>query len=286
MKEHLNRRVLYLFPFIIMVFLMVYAPFTLIYSSSKSAYYSHIVLIPLVSIYLIYQKRKFIFVDQKYSFIIGIPLLLISSLLYFLGLMKNARFIPNDLASLMMLSSIIFINGAFILLYGSKTYRAALFPLLFLILIVPIPNFLMDQIINILQIGSSEVTNALFMASGVPFVRDGFVFHLPIVSVEVAKQCSGIMSCMALFITAVLAGHLFLETGWKKIVLAACIIPIAIFKNGVRIATLSLLANYVDPRILESSLHREGGIPFFIFALLLMAPILFFLRKGEKTGDE
>jgi exosortase len=200
--------------------------------------------------------------------------------------MIKAHLHPNDFASLMILSSVIFINGAFILNYGYKAYKAALFPLLFLILIVPIPNALMDHMINFLQIGSTEVTNILLLASGVPFTRDGFVFHLPIISVEVAKQCSGIMSCLALFITAVLAGHLFLETGWKKFILAICVIPIAIFKNGIRITTLSLLANYIDQRILESSLHREGGIPFFIFALLLLVPILFFLRKGEKTKVE
>jgi hypothetical protein len=53
------------------------------------------------------------------------------------------------------------------------------------------------------------------------------------------------------------------------------------FKNGIRIITLSLLGNYVDPRILSSSLHKEGGLPFFILGLALMAPILFFLRKTE-----
>ncbi|WP_367361401.1 hypothetical protein, partial [Syntrophus sp. (in: bacteria)] len=53
-------------------------------------------------------------------------------------------------------------------------------------------------------------------------------------------------------------------------------------KNGIRITTLTLLSTYVDPRILQSPLHREGGIPFFILALLLMAPILYFLREKEE----
>jgi exosortase/archaeosortase family protein len=59
------------------------------------------------------------------------------------------------------------------------------------------------------------------------------------------------------------------------------------FKNAVRILTLTLLGTYVDPRILQSSLHREGGAPFFVLALLLMLPVLLFLRKRELrvTGD-
>ena len=143
----------------------------------------------------------------------------------------------------------------------------------------------MDRIIYFLQVGSTEFTNLLFMASGVPFVREGFVFHLPNVSVEVAKQCSGIRSGMAIFIVATLAGYLFLKTYWKMIFLVICAVLIAMFKNGIRIITLSLLGNYVDPQILASSLHREGGTPFFIVALLLLAPILFFLRRSEKKRD-
>jgi exosortase/archaeosortase family protein len=87
---------------------------------------------------------------------------------------------------------------------------------------------------------------------------------------------------LALFITALLAGHLFLRTWWKKIILVICVFPITMLKNGIRITSLTLLGTYYDPRILQSSLHREGGIPFFIVALLLMAPILYFLRKSEK----
>jgi exosortase len=122
----------------------------------------------------------------------------------------------------------------------------------------------------------------LFLASGVPFIRDGFIFHLPNISVEVAEQCSGIRSSMAIFIIAILAGYMFLKSYWKIIFLVICAVLIAMFKNGIRILTLSLLGNYVDPRILSSSLHREGGTPFFILGLLLLAPILFFLRRSEK----
>ena len=136
---------------------------------------------------------------------------------------------------------------------------------------------------TVLQVGSTEFTNLLFMATGVPFLREGFVFHLPGMSVEVAKQCSGIRSSLALLITAILAGHMFLNTWWKKVILAVLIIPITMFKNGIRILILTLMGTYWDPRWLtESSLHRDGGIVFFILALVLMAPILYWLRKGKS----
>ena len=281
-KEHLNTRNIVFFLFTAVVLIMVYTPIKALYSSNKSEYYSHIALIPLVSIYLIYIKRKEIFAKVNYLFVVGLPVLLLGTSLFLGGFLWGAPLDQNNYASVIAFSIFIFMNGAFILLYGMQAYRSALFPILFLIFIVPIPTALMDNIIYYLQVGSTEFTNLLFMASGVPFVRDGFVFHLPNVSVEVAKQCSGIRSGMAIFIVAILAGYMFLKSYWKIVFLVICAVLIAMLKNGIRILTLSLLGNYVDPRILTSSLHREGGTPFFILALLLLAPILFFLIRSEK----
>jgi exosortase len=115
-------------------------------------------------------------------------------------------------------------------------------------------------------------------------LRDGVVFHMPGLSIEVAPQCSGIRSSLALAITCVLAGHMFLKRGWNKALLVLAVIPITMLKNGIRIVTLTLLALYVDRGFLESSLHRDGGILFFVLALCLMAPILFLLRRSEGSG--
>jgi len=281
-KEHLNTRNIVFLLFTAVAMIVAYTPIRALYSSNKSEYYSHIALIPLVSIYLIYIKRKEIFAQVNYLFVVGIPVLLLGIALFLGGILWGAPLDNNNYASLIAFSIFIFMNGAFILLYGISAYRTALFPLLFLIFIVPIPTALMDNIIYFLQVGSTELTNLLFLASGTPYIRDGFVFHLPNVSVEVAEQCSGIRSSMAIFIVAILAGYMFLKSYWKIIFLVICAVLIAMLKNGIRILTLSLLGNYVDPRILSSSLHKEGGTPFFILGLVLLAPILFFLRRSEK----
>ena len=285
-KNHLNTRNILFLLFTTAALIVTYSPIKALYSSGKSEYYSHIALIPLVTIYLIYIKRKEIYAKVNYLYSLGIPVLLIGIAIFLGGTLWSASLDKNNYASVIALSVVIFMNGAFVLFYGMQSYKAALFPLLFLIFIVPIPTVLMDNIIYFLQVGSTEITNLLFLASGVPFMRDGFVFHLSNLSVEVAKQCSGIRSSMAIFIVALLAGYLFLKTYWKRVVLVICAVLIAMFKNGIRIITLSLLGNYVDPRILQSSLHREGGTPFFILALLLLAPILFFLRRSERIKNK
>jgi exosortase/archaeosortase family protein len=103
-------------------------------------------------------------------------------------------------------------------------------------------------------------------------------------SIQVAKECSGICSSLGLFITGILAGHLFLRTGWKKFVLVLCVFPITVLKNGIRIVTLSSLAIYVDEKfITQSFLHKSGGFIFYIPALFLLGLILWWLRKSEIT---
>jgi exosortase len=283
----MNRRNLIFFLFFALAFLMAYGPIKALYdTSSNREYYSHIILIPLVSTYLIFQKRKLVFRKPQNDRIVGITLLLAGALIYLVGRGVRADLNPNDFAAVIALAAVMFLNGGFILSYGLQAFKTALFPLLFLIFVVPIPSALMNGFISFLQVGSTEFTNLLFMATGVPFFREGFVFHLPGMSVEVAKECSGIRSSLALLITAVLAGHMFLNTRWKKVILAVLVIPITMFKNGIRILILTLMGTYWDRRWLtESSLHRDGGIVFFVLALLLMAPILYWLRRGEKKGN-
>jgi exosortase/archaeosortase family protein len=103
-------------------------------------------------------------------------------------------------------------------------------------------------------------------------------------SVEVAKQCGGIRSSLVLFIVSLLMGHMFLSSWRRKFILSLWVLPITIVKNAIRIVTLTLLGVYVDPRILESTLHRRGGIPFFIVALSLLGVVLWFLRRSENRG--
>jgi len=258
----------------------------LITVSMRNELYSHIILIPLVSGYFLFLNRKSLLVEVNYSYVWGLTLIILGMGMYFLALDQGTNLNRNDYLSLVIFSAVSFWIGGLVFFYGLKTFRTNLFSLLFLLFLVPIPTLIVETVIIILQIGSTEASYAFFKLTGIPILREGFTFHLSGISVEVAKQCSGIRSTIALFITSIIAGHLFLNTGWKKLVLILAIFPIAILKNGLRIVTLTLLGNYVDVRILGSELHKSGGIPFFIVALALLAPVLWGLRKSEKKNRE
>jgi exosortase len=246
-----------------------------------SGLYNYMVLIPVVSAYLLVSGRERIHRNAGGSPLPGGAVVAVGlvglAILHAHGASLNA----NDRFSLAGASLIVTWIGGFAAIYGLSGFRAALFPLLFLILMVPIPSGLLEAVIGFLQRGSTEAANILFLLTGAPFFREGFTFHLPGITVEVAPQCSGIRSGISLFVTAILAGHLFLRTAAGKMGLALAVIPVTLFKNGVRIVSLTLLGVYVDPRILNSELHQSGGIPFFVVALLMMAPVLWGIRRAE-----
>jgi exosortase len=152
----------------------------------------------------------------------------------------------------------------------------------FLFLTIPLPDALLNRSIYFLQKGSADVTEMIFDLVRVPALREGFVFHLAHVNIEVARECSGIRSSMALLILALIFGHLLLHTFWKQIVLVLAGLLIMLVKNGVRIATLTILAQYVDPGFLYGRLHRQGGVVFFLLGIILLLPILWLLHRGEK----
>jgi len=123
-KEHLNTRNIVFLLFAALALIMAYTPIKALYSSNKSEYYSHIALIPLVSIYLVYIKREEIFAKVIIYFVVGIPVLLLGIALFLGGFLWGAPLDQNNYASLIAFSIFIFINGAFILLYVCRLIEA------------------------------------------------------------------------------------------------------------------------------------------------------------------
>ena len=243
--------------------------------------YTHIPLIPLVSAYLIFTKRKSIFAKTSYAWTVGSLPIACGVACLVLARLNVWGLIPTNQDSLVLLGFVLVWMGAFGLLFGKDAFRAAAFPLLFLLFMVPIPQPLLSHAIVLLQEGSSKATEWNYRLMGIPFLRQGFTFALPGVTIRVAEECSGIRSTLALLICTVLASHLFLRNSLNRLLLCVVAIPIAIVKNGLRIASLSTLAAYVDPIFLTGPIHHKGGALFFLFALIPMALLLRVLQKSE-----
>jgi exosortase len=127
------------------------------------------------------------------------------------------------------------------------------------------------------------VSAVLFRATATPFHRDGFVFDLPNLVIEVADACSGLRSSIALTLTSLLGGYTFLQSSIARSALLLAVLPVTIVKNAIRIVTLWLLAIHVDPTFVTGRLHHNRGVAFFLMALALLAPWLVFLRRLETS---
>jgi exosortase len=178
--------------------------------------------------------------------------------------------------------------AAFANCFGPRAFRRVLFPLCFLLWMVPLPHFALSWIVNLLQQGSAAVAHLLFLASGVPVEQRGLLVHIPGLTLEVAPECSSIRSSLMLLVTTMVVAHLLLRSFWRKALLVAVAIPVSVAKNGLRIFVLGMLGSRVDPSFLTGRLHREGGIIYFLIALIAMGLLLWILRRGEadQPGTE
>jgi exosortase len=242
---------------------------------------SHIILIPFVSIYLLYTDRTRIFPSMRTSIGLAIGLICAGVAVYSFATWRVSPQDGNGLLPAATFSLVLIWLGGFFLFYGTQAAWTAAFPLLFLLLMVPLPDGILNRVVYLLQKGSTEITYLLFRMTGVPVLKQGFLLSVPGVTIEVAQECSGIRSSVALFITCLLAAHLFLRTTWRQAVFALLAFPLAIIKNAIRIATLTLLSIYVNPNFLTGRLHHEGGFVFFLLILAVLAPVLRLLQKSE-----
>lgn len=272
---------------IVLCSLLFLAPLaTLIRLSLTEDDMSYLIVIPFLVAGLLFIERHSIFrrVHSDIDITLGSLFVVLALGLLAISRMYRGLSSPDLPLSLNILALLVLYLAGFALFFGRNATRAASFPLLYLFLMVPPPGFILYRVIYLLQAGSADVSGVLFDLFRVPALRQGFVFHLPAVSIEVAKECSGIRSSMALLILALPVVHFGFKRLWKKVAFLLSAILVMVVKNGIRIVTLTVLAVYVDPSFLFGRLHRQGGIVFFLLGLLLLVPIYTALQVGESPS--
>jgi exosortase len=253
--------------------------------------YTHVLLILPLSAGLIYfdlkqRDSKHVgskeFVDvPPLKFGAGVILLVLA--LAIGGLARwGMRAVPDDVRlSFSMFSLVTWWIASIVLFFGARTVRSFLFPLCFLFLIIPIPDFVLNWIVEFLQQRSASVARMMFHAMGVPVTQDGIMLSIPNLDIEVARECSSIRSSLMLVVTTMVLAHLFLRSWWRQVLLVVAAIPLSVAKNGLRIVTIGELGTRVDPGFLTGKLHHNGGILFFGLSVVAIGALLGMLWRTE-----
>ncbi|HEV2304705.1 MAG TPA: exosortase A [Candidatus Acidoferrales bacterium] len=182
-------------------------------------------------------------------------------------------------------SLLVLIGGMVLFLAGWGMLKAVSFPLGFLILMIPFPAIIFNQITFPLQLLASRLATSVLQLINVPVLREGNLIILPNYTLEVVDACSGIRSLMTLITLAVAYGYLVEKKIWVRWLLVVIMIPIAIVSNSIRIVGAGLLTYHFGPRMAEGFFHEFSGWVIFVAALFLMFACHWVLRKithGEK----
>jgi exosortase len=225
--------------------------------------FSHGFFVPAFAGFVVWQERSRLAAMRAVPSAWGLAVILLSLCTLILGVFGAELFLSR--VSLLML-----LTGMILFFLGWRFLRATLFPLLFLVLMVPIPAIIFSQITFPLQILASKLSATVLPVFGVPVFREGNVINLPAMPLEVAQACSGIRSLLSLTTLTIMYGYLLEKRVAIRVALALASVPIAVAANGLRIVGTGLLVQYWDPEKAEGFFHVFSGWLIFVVSLLML----------------
>jgi len=225
---------------------------------AKDSYYSHGVLVPFVCAYLIWLKRKKLASIPRQPSPCGMGVIISGIFVFVVSSVFRVYF--SSLFSLLLV-----IAGIILCLYGSKILRAVLFPLLFLFFMMPLPLVAVVFISFKMKLFAAQLAQVVLQNMGFVAVREGSIIRMPHASVIVEDLCSGLRSLISLIALASIFAYWMKGPAVKKVFIALCAVPIAIFTNVCRIVFLSFVSEVWGPQHAAGFIHELSG--FLVFAL-------------------
>jgi len=222
--------------------------------------FSHGFLVPIFAAYLVWDKRTVVRDTRIAPSWNGIAVMALGIAVLLLGIYGSELFLSR-------VSLVIVLAGLVLCFGGRPLLKELRFALLVLLLVIPLPTIVFNQITFPLQILASKLASGLLPLFAVPVLREGNVIVLPAMKLEVAEACSGIRSLMSLFTLAIFYGYFMEKSLWRRLALALASIPIAIAANALRILGTGLCVQYWDPDKAMGFFHEFSGWVVFLVSL-------------------
>jgi exosortase len=184
----------------------------------------------------------------------------------------------------MRVSFVLTLHGLVLLLLGRHVYRTLLFPLLFLFLMIPPPQSLVNTVTFPLQLIAADLAVDALHRLAIPALREGKIIHLPHTRLFVADACSGLRSLQALGTLAVVFAYFFRKNAIERIVIVLSAIPIAILVNSLRVGLTGILTYRLGEGAARGWIHQtEGFVTFAVALALLMLEASILQVVGART---
>lgn len=232
--------------------------------TAKDTYYSHGFLVPFISLFIVWLKRDRLSKLKINSSKSGWLFLIIGILIHVISALWRVYFSSG-------FSSILVLVGLVLLFLGKSFLRQLMFPILFLVFMIPLPLIAVANLSFKLKIFAAQISTAIINKLGVSAVRDGSVIRTAHSYLMVEDPCSGIRSLIALIALGALMAYFSNISKARKAILFLSSIPIAIATNIIRIVSLSLVSEMYSAELATGWFHNVMGVLVFVFAFVGLA---------------
>jgi len=235
---------------------------------------SHGILVPLVSLFFIWQKKEGLKSATISNSNWGAVILLISMGLYLISYAGAVAVVSRA----MIVSSLI---GLVMFTLGKEFFSLLAFPLLYLFFMVPVPDTILGLVALPLQLFATKVSTFFIHIFSIPAYREGNMLYFAQTQLEVAEACSGIRSIMSFGMLSFIFAYMMDKIWWKRIFLILSTIPLALFANIVRVTGTGILAHFYGSRVALGFLHEFSGLAVFAFGFVLLLLEFLLLNRAS-----
>lgn len=225
--------------------------------------YSHGFLVPLISAYFLYLVWDDLKVQPLQPSNAGLVVVVLSLLMLLVGFAGTEYFTMRS-------SLIVLLAGLVLFWCGWSALRLTALPIAFLIFMVPLPYIVYDAIAFPLKLLVTQASVAVLKFMSIPVVREGNIIIFPQTVLQVADACSGLRSLMSLVTLSVALGFLLHKTSWKRVLLIASAVPVAIATNMFRVIVTGVLASFYGSKAAEGFFHEFAGMAVFLLAMIIL----------------
>jgi exosortase len=239
--------------------------------------YSHGFFVVPLALFFAWERREALRTASSRPSVAGLLLVAVSLVVFIAGMFGAELFLTR-------VSLIGVIAGTVLFIWGREHFRILRFPICFLLLMVPLPAILFNQIAFPLQLVASGVGETVIAAAGIPVLREGNVLQLPTRALEVVEACSGIRSLVSLLMLGIVLGYFTERRPRDRALIALAAIPIAIVANAARVAGTGIASEWISPAAADGFFHTFSGWLVFVVAFAGLMAFQRVLTRFQGAG--